>query len=107
MVVHGFKLEELNFNRFKAKKGLDEVDVFINSVLGAVLNRFSKDMNQVDELLPLTILDVLFVSTFLKYTIINMSPDFKRWNLHLLADFCSQVFYSILKRKNEINCRKF
>ena len=78
MVVHGFKLEELNFNRFKAKKGLDEVDVFINSVLGAVLNRFSKDMNQVDELLPLTILDVLFVSTFLKYTIINMSPDFKR-----------------------------
>ena len=41
---------------------------------GAILNRFSKDMNQVDETLPKTLLDVFYVG-FVELNCVGNKPN--------------------------------
>ena len=52
----------LNVQYFASHNEIENKTALIFLYLGAVLNRFSKDMNQVDEMLPLVLLDVFFVS---------------------------------------------
>uniref|UniRef100_H2YL87 Uncharacterized protein n=1 Tax=Ciona savignyi TaxID=51511 RepID=H2YL87_CIOSA len=83
-VQSGIRMHDKMFNAI-LKAPMRFFDV---NPVGKILNRFSKDMGQVDELLPQTFMDFIYVSFCIFYVILLISPKI----FFIISPIFSQIF---------------